>query len=623
MAVARSGHVADGGGGERMSSTVTEAVLHSEARPAGPACETALQRAERTILVVDVVEFGRLAEIDEVDTVTRWFGLVGTIQSDILPVHGARLVKELGDGLLIELHDVPAAVATALAIQALARRRNAGLLHDRQMRLRMGIEHAMVIVDRGDLHGSAVALATRLTALAGPGEIIVSAAVRDRLVPSLDAEIEDLGPCYLKHRSEPVRAFRVGPPGARTGLPPAIAATALQPTLAVLPFATGDLVPEHRVIGEVLAGEVICHLSRSADLNVISGLSSFQFRDRVLDLAAVRQHLGADYVLSGRYRIEAGRVVLDAELAEAAPQQVVWTRQLAEPVSAILRHDREIAAQLVADVALAVMACEVKRAQCQPLPTLQSYTLLLGAVALMHRLSLADFEKARAMLETLIERAPRQSVPQAWLAKWFVLRVQQGWSDDKRRDGAQALELTRRALDTDSSCPLALAVDGMVHVNLLKQLEIGARRYTEALATNPNDALAWLLQGTLHAFMAKGREAIGATSRALKLSPLDPHRYFFESLAATAQLAAHRFERALELAERSLAANRTHTSTLRVIAIAQWNLGRQDEARRTVRDLLALEPSLTIRDYLERSPAADYATGREWAAALQGAGVPH
>jgi adenylate cyclase len=605
-----------------MSSTVTEAVLHSEARPAGPACETALQRAERTILVVDVVEFGRLAEIDEVDTVTRWFGLVGTIQSDILPVHGARLVKELGDGLLIELHDVPAAVATALAIQALARRRNAGLLHDRQMRLRMGIEHAMVIVDRGDLHGSAVALATRLTALAGPGEIIVSAAVRDRLVPSLDAEIEDLGPCYLKHRSEPVRAFRVGPPGARTGLPPALAATALQPTLAVLPFATSDLVPEHRVIGEVLAGEVICHLSSSAGLNVISGLSTFQFRERALDLAAVRQHLGADYVLSGRYRIEAGRVVLHAELAEAAPQQILWSGRLTEPVDAILRHDREIAAQLVADVGRAVIAREVERAQCRPLPTLQAYTLLLGAVALMHRLSPADFAQARTLLETLIERAPRQCVPQAWLAKWHVLNVQQGWSTDQMRDAAKALELTRRALDTNPQCTLALAMDGFVHTNLLKRLDIARQRYDLALEINPSDALAWLLRGTLHAFMGNGEQAVGETAQALRLSPLDPHRYFFESLAATAQLAAHRFDRAVALAERSLNANRTHTSTLRALAIGQWHLGHEAEARAVVQELMRLEPELTIARYLERSPAAPFSTGKEWAAALAGAGVP-
>jgi len=607
---------------ERMSGSMTDALLESGVRSAVAAGDAALRWAERTILVVDVVEFGRLAERDELDTVTRWFGLVASIENDILPAHGGRLVKELGDGLLIDLADVPAAVATAMAIRALARQRNAGLLHDRQMRLRMGIEHALVIVERGDLHGAGVNLAARLAALAGPGEIIVSAAVRDRLVPSLDAEVEDLGLCYLKHRQEPVHAFRLGPPGTRTGLAPALAPTSLHPTLAVLPFATTEPGAEHRVIGEVLAGEVICHLSRSPELNVISGLSSFQFRDRALDLAAIRQHLGADYVLSGRYRVQGGRVVLDAELAEVGSQEVVWTRQLTEPVAAILRPDREIAALLVAEVGLAVIAREVERARCQPLPTLQAYTLLLGAIALMHRPSPADFGRARAMLETLIERAPRQSVPQAWLAKWHVLRVYQGWSDDKARDAAQAQGLTRRALDTDSACPLALTMDGLVQVHMTKRLDLARQRYDRALEINPNDALGWLLRGALFAFTDEGERAVAETSRAIELSPLDPHRYYFDALAAAAHLSAGRYARALELAERSLFANRGHTSTLRAKAVAEWHLGRHDDARRTVAALLQLEPGLTIRGFLERSPAAAFNAGKDWARALEGAGVP-
>ncbi len=605
-----------------MSGVITDALLEPGARSLPPDGAVSLQRAEQTILVVDVVEFGRLAERDESDTVGRWFGLVDAIRGEILPRHGGRLVKELGDGLLIQCADVPAAVATAFAIRGLARQRNTGLLHDRQMQLRMGIEHAVVIVDHGDLHGCGVNLAARLAALAGPGEIVVSAAVRDRLVPSLDAEVEDLGLCYLKHQSAPVRAFRVGPPGPRTGLSAALAPASLYPTLAVLPFATSDLVPDHRVIGEVLAGEVICQLSRAADLNVISGLSSFQFRHRALDLAAVRQHLGADYVLSGRYRVAAGRVALDAELAEVGSQHIVWTGRLAEPVSAILQKDREIAARLVAEVGRAVIAREVEWAQCRPLPTLKAYTLLLGAVALMHRLSPVDFDQARAMLETLIERAPRQCVPQAWLAKWHVLRVQQGWSEDKARDAARALELTRRALDTDPACPLALAMDGLVHVHMSKRLDLARERYDHALEINPNDALCWLLRGTLFAFAGAGEQAVTETSRALRLSPLDPHRYYFDALAATAQLAAHRFDRAVALGERSLSANRTHTSTLRVLAIGQWYLGRRAEARAMVQELMRLEPELTIARYLERSPAASFTTGKEWAAALAGAGVP-
>jgi adenylate cyclase len=264
----------------------------------------------------------------------------------------------------------------------------------------------------------------------------------------------------------------------------------------------------------------------------------------------------------------------------------------------------------------------LQRARSQSLPTLKSYTLLLGAIALMHRLSLHDFEQARHLLQILIDRATRQPIPLAWLANWHVLRVQQGWSGDQHQDSCMALECTRRALDSDPNCSLALAIDGFVHTNLLKRLDIAQERYDLALAANPNNSLAWLLKGTLHAFMDEGDKAVEYTEMALKLSPLDPQRYFYDSLAASAHLTAGHYDSALELAQRSLRANRSHTSTLRVMTVAQWQLGHRDEARKTTQELLKLEPELTIAGYLRRAPSAAFDIGREIADVLGKAGVP-
>jgi tetratricopeptide (TPR) repeat protein len=208
------------------------------------------------------------------------------------------------------------------------------------------------------------------------------------------------------------------------------------------------------------------------------------------------------------------------------------------------------------------------------------------------------------------------------MAKWHVMRVQQGWSVDSRNEGHAALECTKRALEMDPNCSLALTIDGLVNTNLLKRLDVAQERYETALQVNPNDSLAWLLKGTLHAFKGEGKIAVEHTQRALKLSPLDPLRYYYDSLASTAALAAGHYEHAIKLAESSLRANRTHTSTLRALAIAQWQLGRVEEARRTVGELMRLEPSLTIAGWRERSPSSAYETGRLWAEVMQKAGVP-
>jgi tetratricopeptide (TPR) repeat protein len=156
----------------------------------------------------------------------------------------------------------------------------------------------------------------------------------------------------------------------------------------------------------------------------------------------------------------------------------------------------------------------------------------------------------------------------------------------------------------------------------LKRLDIAEERYEHALEVNPNDSLAWLLKGTLHAFKAEGKAAVESTEQALRLSPLDPLRYFFESLAATAALSNDAYERAIELAKTSLRGNRTHTSTLRALAIAQAQLDRIDDAQHTVSELLRLEPNFTVTKYLERHPSSAYETGRVWSEALRRAGVP-
>lgn len=74
------------------------------------------ERALKAILVVDAVEFGRLTEADEAGAVAHWFGIVDAVKSTILPAHGGRLVKELGDGLLIAFDEARPAAAAALAI---------------------------------------------------------------------------------------------------------------------------------------------------------------------------------------------------------------------------------------------------------------------------------------------------------------------------------------------------------------------------------------------------------------------------------------------------------------------------------------------------------------------------
>jgi class 3 adenylate cyclase/TolB-like protein len=291
---------------------------------ADPVSVRHIERRTRTVLIVDMVESVRLIEEDEEPAVTRWLSLIDFAEAHVLPQHQGRLVKSLGDGMLVEFGDVRSAASAAFAIQQQCARANSGLPAERQMLLRMGIAVSGVFVGRHDIYGRGVNLAARLATLAGPGEIVISAEARDQLTPALDAEIGDLGECYLKHIEQPVRAYRIGPTGPRPVVEPGARLGPLLPSIAVVPFAPLGQADEQCLLGDVLAEEMIKGLSRSPHMDVISRLSTRAFRARQFTFEDIDQHLDANYLLSGTYRTDGDRLTLSLELAEVKSQRVVW-----------------------------------------------------------------------------------------------------------------------------------------------------------------------------------------------------------------------------------------------------------------------------------------------------------
>ena len=101
--------------------------------------------------------------------VQRWQRLVEQVES-LLPAHGGRIVKSLGDGLMVEFGDVLSGFSrAALAIQSLNAELETPSEPPRRLHLRMGAHVAQFVASRHDIYGSDVNLTARITTLAGPG----------------------------------------------------------------------------------------------------------------------------------------------------------------------------------------------------------------------------------------------------------------------------------------------------------------------------------------------------------------------------------------------------------------------------------------------------------------------
>jgi adenylate cyclase len=132
-----------------------------------------LQRHLAAILAADVAGYSRLMAADESGTLAQLKANRREAVDPAIADHRGRIVKLMGDGLLVEFASVVDAVERAAAVQRAMAARNAALPSGQRMVLRIGVHLGDVILDDGDIFGDGVNVAARLEALAEPGGIAI------------------------------------------------------------------------------------------------------------------------------------------------------------------------------------------------------------------------------------------------------------------------------------------------------------------------------------------------------------------------------------------------------------------------------------------------------------------
>ena len=151
------------------------------------------------ILAADVVGYSRLMGADEEGTLAALKAHRRELIDPLITQHQGRIVKTMGDGLLIEFASIVDAVRCAIVVQQGMKSGNANFDESRRIRFRIGINVGDVIVEGDDIFGDGVNVAARLEALAEPGQICVSATVREHVAEKLPIGFADLGEHTVKN----------------------------------------------------------------------------------------------------------------------------------------------------------------------------------------------------------------------------------------------------------------------------------------------------------------------------------------------------------------------------------------------------------------------------------------
>src|SRR5208283_1534493 len=158
----------------------------------------------------DVVGYSRLMGEDEAGT-ARAVRERREAATPIVRSFGGRLVKTMGDGVLLEFPSIVAAVECAIAIQTMMAERNADTPEEKHIRYRIGVNLGDVLIDGDDILGDGVNIAARLEGVADPGGICLSGAAYDHVRGRIDAQFVDLGERDLKNIARPMRVYALQP----------------------------------------------------------------------------------------------------------------------------------------------------------------------------------------------------------------------------------------------------------------------------------------------------------------------------------------------------------------------------------------------------------------------------
>jgi len=393
--------------------------------------------------------------------------------------------------------------------------------------------------------------------------------------------------------------------------------------VGVMPMQLVGVTEDDAHLGPGLAEEITTALSRFRWMFVVSSNSLVRFASETRDETAIRRMFGIDFLLDGTIQRDRSRLRITMRLLDLrAGNQVVWARRFDRQSNDILSLQDEIAAEVVAQIDPEILLIEARRTSARPPVDASAYDMMLRSIPLIGRMERTQFMRAGTYLAKSIELEPDYAAAYAWYAYWHVFLVGQDWADDPKALMTEAGRLAERAIVLDPFDARALAIAGHVRAFLHRRLREAAALHERALSLNPNLAMAWALSAVTHAYAGDPEEAERRNNRYKKLSPMDPHAFFFDAFFILIYLLKRDYESAVEIGRTVSEINPSFSATYKPYLAALGHLGRIQEAAVVRRRLLSIEPDFTVERFLGSTPLERESDRVHYAQGLRLAGVP-
>lgn len=563
--------------------------------------ERRVERRLVAILAADVAGYGRLTGADEEGTIARLRDLRGELIDPGIAAHQGRIVKTMGDGLLVEFASVVDAVRCAVGLQRGLAERNGGLPADQRIAFRIGVNLGDVVVEGDDILGDGVNIAARLEAIAEPGGICLSRAAYEQSRGKVAGPFTDLGERQLKNVADPVHVYAVGPPGGGDTAPAVAAKEGPRPaprqSIVVLPFTNlgGDRTQDYFVDG--ITEGLTTDLSRLPGAFVIARNTAFAYRDRARDVRQIGRELGVRYVLEGSVQSGESRIRVTAQLVDAETGAHLWAERFDKPRADLFDMQDEITARLAHSLDLEIVAAEGRRAERERPNAMDSVDLTMRGRAIWNQApSSSHMREARRLFEAALRLDERNVEALIGLAGTHMTDVMGFISDNAPEQIDLAEAAIDRALSLAPDHPYAHHCRGQV-LYARRAPEAALREFELALALDRNLVWSHALGGVTKVFLGRAEETAADVGTAMRHSPREPAIATWHLFIGLADLFLGRLSPAVEQLRRSTGMNPNFGIAFVFLAAAFALAGNSVEAAEACAAARRLLPNFTIAKF--------------------------
>jgi adenylate cyclase len=563
------------------------------------------ERVERrlaAVLAADVAGYSRLMGRDEERTHEQLRTFRKTLVDPEIAAHRGRIVKNTGDGMLVEFASAVDAARCAVDIQRAIAKANVDVPPELRIEFRIGIHVGDIIIDDNDIFGDGVNIAARLEGVAEPGGVCISDDAHRQIRGKIDVVFDDIGEQALKNIAEPMRAWRIRlADEASSAIPstsPPVQVLALpdKPSIVVLPFENMSAEPGQDYLADGIVEAITAALSCIRSFFVIARSSAFTYKGRATNAREVGKELGVAYLLEGSVQKAGNRLRIIVQLIETEAGAHVWSSRFDGAIDEFFDLEDRITEQVAGALQPSIRIAEIERSRRKRPQDLGSYDFTMRAMPHVWALEKEESAKALELLEKAIAIDPQYPLALS-LAGWcHAQRSVYNWADDIAESQAMARRLAERAAEMSGDDPITLAVLGAVHTFVRNH---GTARVLleRAVALDPNAAWAWSRLGWLEAYADQPQKAIGNFERALRLSPIDPMNFNNYVGIGSAHEVAQEYDQAASFYRRALEERPNASWIYRNLASVLSGAGRVEEAKQAFAMMMRYYPDLTISKF--------------------------